>query len=72
MIRLYDLKKGAEIYGLEPDGDKDGIVVFDHLDGMYSYCYVKGHKDKAVHLSVITPLKRVGEHYMLEREEIDG
>ena len=57
ITKLYDLPKGAKIYNLQPDHDKDGIVIFDHLDGMYSYCWVEGHKDKLVHLNAATPLK---------------
>lgn len=55
--KLYNLKKGSKIYKLEPNGDKDGVIIFDHPDGMYSYCYIEDQPDKVVHLGVTTELK---------------
>lgn len=44
--------------------DKDGnkvTIIFGHLDGAYSYCWIKdevnGDTDKIVHLSASTPLE---------------
>ena len=68
--RLYELDRGAKIYGLEPDGDKHGVVIFDHLDGMYSYCYVLGHKDKIVHLGVTTEFVKHKDGWKLKEEGV--
>lgn len=68
---LYDLPrdKDIEIHGLEPNGDKDGVIIFGHLDGMYSYCWIKGQPNKVVHLAAAMPLKKVGDHYEADHEE---
>jgi hypothetical protein len=44
-------------------------ITFDHVDGMYSYNTLPD--GKVVHLSVMTPLTKVDEHYEIafDREE---
>lgn len=58
-IKLYNLPQrvegGIKIHGLQDDKKKDIVVLFHHLDGMYSYCTIEG-TDKIVHLSASTPL----------------
>ncbi len=64
-IRLYNLSKGARIKAdcFDEEGKKIGdFIIFDHLDGMYSYCTV-ANTNKVIHLSVITPLKKVKDYY---------
>ncbi len=67
-MKLYELPayeesgKRPKIFGLEPNGDKDGWVEFDHIDGMYSYCVAydgTGQKLGVVHLKAWTPLEEV-------------
>lgn len=42
-MKTYDLKKGDKIYVECSDGST--YVIFDHQDGMYSYCISeKGNK----------------------------
>jgi len=62
-MKLYELErdKNIPIYGLM---DKDGnkvTIIFGHLDGAYSYCWIKdevnGDTDQIVHLSASTPLE---------------
>lgn len=60
-MMLYDLKKGSRIKVSVSDGSE--FVTFDHLDGMYSYC--KTDKGGVLHLSVSTPLKKVGKYYVI-------
>jgi hypothetical protein len=69
-MKLYDLpqRQGVKIYGLEPDGDKEGVIIFDHLDGAYSYCWVEGAEDKLVHLSASTPLVKDGDGYRVAEQ----
>lgn len=69
-MRLYDLPSHANprprIYGLNPNGDSDGWVEFDHPDGMYSYCVAfagDGSELGVCHLSMITPLVEVDGGY---------
>jgi len=52
MTRLYNIPKGSKIYADVSDGST--YLIFDHLDGMYSYCETE--KGEEVHLSASTPL----------------
>ena len=60
---LMDVPEGSKIVGSISDGSS--FAIFDHPDGMYSYC--KTEKGGVLHLSMGTPLKKVDDHY-----EIDG
>ena len=48
MIRLYEVPKNSKIY----DGEE--ILIFRHLDGMYSYC---SSTNGIVHILADTPLE---------------
>jgi hypothetical protein len=65
---LHEIPLRSKIYDLEPDGDKEGVVILDHLDGMYSYCYVQGEPDKILHLYRFTPLKKKGDGFVIDHE----
>ncbi len=73
-MKLYDLKRGDKIKAecLNDAGKKIGDwITFDHLDGMYSYCTVDGVPEgqhNVIHLSVSTPLKKVGDYYEINAE----
>ena len=84
LLRLYNLKKGAEIHGMDANifGRKKHepvIIKFDHVDGMYSFNYVLDmnrntiyNKDKSVgilHLARLAILKKVDGHYEMASEE---
>lgn len=60
IIRLHELPRGAKIV---TDGISDGskFIIFDHPDGMFSYCETE--KGGIIHLSVMTPLVKVKDHY---------
>lgn len=55
MKRLYDMPKGTRINCEVSDGST--YIIFDHLDGMYSYC--KSEKGNVVHLAAAAPLHKV-------------
>ena len=63
-IKLYNLPQrvegGIKIHGLKDEDDKDIVVLFHHLDGMYSYCTIDGDEEKVVHLNALTPLVELG------------
>ena len=63
MIMLYDLNKGAKIY------IEDKVIIFDHLDGMYSYCYDQKDKSKLLHLSVMTPLEKFKDGFKIKEQQ---
>lgn len=59
-MKLYELKRGDKIKV------EEGLITFDHVDGMYSYClaeWVKNGENGVVHLSASTNLKKVGDNY---------
>lgn len=64
-MKLYDLEKGAKIVA-EDISDGSEYIIFDHVDGMYSYC--KTEKGGVIHLSASTPLKKVGDHYEIDSD----
>jgi len=75
-VKLYDLPQRQEqrpkIYGLWPGGHQDGVVEFDHLDGMYSYCVAydgEGNKLGVCHLAAYTPLELWLDGYRVIEED---
>jgi hypothetical protein len=84
-VKLYELKKGAKIYEqlmsnvgkvfFESDVENDPII-FDHVDGMYSYCYLESNPKMVVHLSASTPLEaykdgyKIADHTAKDHEEV--
>lgn len=66
-MKLYDIPKGSKIkekcYNAEKKLIGD-VIIFDHIDGMYSYCTIEGTKE-VIHLSASTPLKKVGQYYKI-------
>jgi len=61
MMKLYDLDKG-DFFRLAGD-DNSPVIKFDHLDGMYSVCYLEkdGDFNELVHLAGFTPVLRYYE-----------
>lgn len=60
-MRLYDIPRFSKIYCKVSDGSE--FIIFDHLDGMYSYCTTE--KDGVFHLSAGQPLKKYKDGYEL-------
>lgn len=57
-MKLFELKKGDKII-------VDGVTVtFYHVDGMYSYCTLEN--GDVVHLSVLTPVKKINDVYEID------
>ncbi len=63
-IKLYDIKKGSRVFVEVSDGSKS--IIFDHIDGMYSYC--KSENGAIVHLGAVTPLEKVEGGYKIKEE----
>lgn len=68
-MKLYELERGKNIpiYGFKDKDGKDLTIIFGHLDGAYSYCWIKDEKngdtDQIVHLSASTPLEPYKDGY---------
>ena len=63
-MKLYDIKKGSKIYEEASDGSK--YLIFDHLDGAYSY--IETEKGGIVHLHGTTPLVEFEDGYKIADE----
>lgn len=64
-MKLYEIKKGSKIVCELSDGSN--YLIFDHLDGIYSYCITE--KGGVVHLSTLAELKEVDGHYELANQD---
>lgn len=62
-MKLYEIPRRSRIIVEVSDGS--AYVIFDHIDGMYSYC--KTEKGGLLHLSASTPLIRDGEAYKIDQ-----
>lgn len=70
IIRVHNLSKGDKIHCYVTTRLKRAkdIVTFQHVDGRYSYCTTES--GEVVHLAVMTPLKKVDEHYEIIYEDV--
>ena len=59
MKKLYELPEyqNVKLYF------NDVVVIFDHLDGLYSYCWLAGDKDKIIHIKITTLFKKYKDGY---------
>ena len=59
MKKLYELPehKNVKLYF------DDEVVIFDHLDGLYSYCWLKEDKNKIVHIKATSLFERYKDGY---------
>ena len=65
-MKLYDIPKGSKLNLIDDKGEPF-TAIFEHLDGMYSYCSVDGIG--VVHLAGGTPLRKVGDAYEIVKDE---
>lgn len=42
---------------------EDTVVIFGHLDGLYSYCWLEEDKNKLVHIKATTLFKKYKDGY---------
>ena len=68
-MKLYELErdKGIKIYGAKAqDTGEDVVIIFGHLDGAYSYCWLENDNNKIIHLSALTPLTKYKDGYKID------
>lgn len=67
MLNLYELPEYQNIRLYVGDA----TVIFDHLDGLYSYCWIDGDKNKVVHINACARFKKYRNGYKLVEEKHD-
>ena len=71
-MKLYELPRdqGVKIYGLKDIDNNNLIIIFGHIDGAYSYCWIEdktnGDKDQVIHLPATTPLEEYKDGYKVK------
>ena len=71
MKKLYELpeKQNIKLYFDDNiEGIKDIVVIFDHIDGMYSYCWLEEDKTKIIHIKATTLFKKYKDGYKFVEE----
>lgn len=61
MIKLYQLPEHQNIkiyYEIH-------TIIFDHIDGFYSYCWLQEDKTKIVHIKATTELEKYKDGYRI-------
>lgn len=56
MPPLYEIPEPSRLRVTVGDNDRREAV-FDHIDGMFSYCYLADDETAVFHLSASTPMK---------------
>ena len=64
MIRLYEIPKNSKIYIFNPNSKEHTLFIFEHIDGMYSYC--TNGKGCILHLLASTPLEEYKNGYRIK------
>lgn len=61
MKKLYELPehKNIKLY------IDDKVIIFDHIDGFYSYCWLEEDKTKLVHIKATTLLEEYKDGYRI-------
>lgn len=64
-VRLIDIENGSRIDIGCPDGST--FIIFDHIDGMYSYCTTE--RGGVLHLNAMCPLEMISrKHFRISME----
>ena len=61
--KLYELpeKQNTKLY------IEDMVIIFDHIDGFYSYCWLENDKSQIVHVKATAIFKKYRDGYKLVR-----
>ena len=67
MKRLYELpeNKNIKLYIY------DRVIIFGHLDGLFSYCWLEEDKTKIVHIKATTLFKKYKDGYKYVESEVN-
>lgn len=72
MKRLYELpeRQNTKLY-FEDENKNKIVVIFDHLDGLFSYCWLEEDKSKLVHIKATTSFRKYKDGYKYVKENLD-
>lgn len=65
-FKLYELpeKQNVKLYFDDNiENIKDIVVIFDHIDGFYSHCWLEEDRSKLVHIKATTLFKKYKDGY---------
>ena len=64
MKKLYELpeRQNVKLYF------DDKVIIFDHIDGFFSYCWLEEDKDKLVHIKATTLFEEYKDGYKYVKE----
>lgn len=61
-MKLYEIPEKSKLY------IEDEIIIFGHIDGLYSYCWFEEDDTKIVHIKATTELKKYKDGYKIKGE----
>jgi len=64
-VKLHNVPEGSKLFGFEVN-QEPALLIFDRIDGAYSYCHVAGDDMAIVRLSASTPLTKTDKGYYFE------
>lgn len=67
MKKIYKLYELPERQNIKLYFD-DVIIIYDHIDGFYSYCWVDKEEWKLVHIKATTEFKKYKDGYKYVKE----
>lgn len=65
-FKLYELPEYQNVklyFDDNIEDKKDIVVIFDHIDGFYSYCWLEEDKNKIIHIKATTLFKKYKDGY---------
>ena len=72
MKKLYELPERQNVklyFENETDHKEDKVIIFDHIDGFYSYCWFDKEKWKLVHINANTTFVKYKDGYKYVEEK---
>lgn len=66
MIKLYEIpeKQNVKLYFDDNiENKKDIVVIFDHIDGFYSYCWLEEDESKIIHIKATALFEEYKDGY---------
>lgn len=72
-FKLYELPEYQNVklyFDDNIEDKKDIVVIFDHIDGFYSYCWLEEDKTKIVHIKATALFKKYKDGYKYVEDNI--